>query len=56
MIKENDCTTMGDWLQLYNVADVVPFIEAFRKMAGLYYTDKNVICKYAIGVSGMSMT
>ena len=47
---------MGDWLQLYNVEDVVPFIEAFRKMAGLYYTDKIVICKHAIGVSGMSMT
>ena len=34
LFKENDCTTMGDWLWVYNVADVVPFIEAFRKMAG----------------------
>ena len=33
LIKENDCTTMGDWLRVYNVADFVPFIEAFRKMA-----------------------
>ena len=33
LFKENDCTTMGDWLRLYNVADVVPFTEAFRKMA-----------------------
>ena len=34
LFEENDCTTMGDWLRVYNVADVVPFIEAFRKMAG----------------------
>ena len=34
LLEENDCTTMGDWLRVYNVADVVPFIEAFRKMAG----------------------
>ena len=40
LFKENDCTTMGDWLRLYNVADVVPFIEAFRKMALQYYPDK----------------
>ena len=39
LLKENDCTTMGDWLRVYNVADVVPFIEAFRKMAGQYYPD-----------------
>ena len=34
LFEENDCTTMGDWLRVYNVADVVPFIEAFRKKAG----------------------
>ena len=34
LFKANDCTTMGDWLQVYNVADVVPFIEVFKKMAG----------------------
>ena len=34
LVKENDCTTMGDWLRVYNVADVAPFIKAFRKMAG----------------------
>ena len=33
MFKANDCTTIGDWLRVYNVADVVPFIEVFRKMA-----------------------
>ena len=44
MFQENDCTTMGDWLRLYNVEDVVLFIEAFRKMAGLYYPDKIQRC------------
>ena len=39
MFKENDCTTMGNWMWVYNVADFVPFIEAFRKMAGQYYPD-----------------
>ena len=34
LFEENDCTTMCDWLQVYNVADVVPFIEAFRKVDG----------------------
>ena len=33
--KENDCATMGDWLRVYNVADVVPFNEAFRKITEL---------------------
>ena len=31
---------MGDWLQIYSVADVAPFIEAVRKMAGQYYPDE----------------
>ena len=26
LFKENDCTMMGDWLRVYNVADVDPFI------------------------------
>ena len=56
MFKENDCTTMGDWLRVYNVADVVPFIEAFRKMAGQYYPDKIVVCKGAVIIPGISMT
>ena len=28
---------MGDCLQVYNVADIVPFGEAFRKMAEQYF-------------------
>ena len=47
---------MGDWLRIYKVADVVPFIEAFRKMAGQYYLDKIDICKDAVSIPGISVT
>ena len=56
LFKENDCTTMGDRLRVYNVADVVPFIETFRKMAGKYYPDKIDVCKDAVSIPGISMT
>ena len=56
LFKENDCITMGDWLRVYNVADVVPFIEAFRKMAEQYYPDKIDVCKDAVSIRGISMT
>ena len=56
LFKENDCTTMDDWLWIYNVADVVPFIETFRKMVEHYYTDKIDVCKDAVSIPGMSMT
>ena len=47
---------MGDWLRVYNVADVVPFIEAFRKMAEQYYSDKIDVCEDAVSIPGISMT
>ena len=56
LFKENDCTTTDDWLRIYNVADVVPFIETFRKMVEYYYTDKIDVCKDAVSIPGMSMT
>ena len=56
LFKENDCITMGDWLRVYNVADVVPFIEAFRKMAEQYYPDKFDVCNDAVSIPGISMT
>ena len=55
MFKAHDYTTMGDWLRVYNVADVVPFIEAFRKMADQYYPDKINVCKDAVSIPGISM-
>ena len=47
---------MGDWLGVYNVADVVPFIEAIKKMAAQYYPDKVDVCKDAVSIPGRSMT
>ena len=47
---------MCDWLQIYIVADVVPFLEAFRKMAGQYYPDKIDVCKDAVSIPSISMT
>ena len=46
---------MGDWLRVYNVADVVPFTEALRKMAGQFYPDKIDVCKDAVSIPGISM-
>ena len=56
LFKANDCTTMGDWLRVYNAADVVPFIEAFKKMAEQYHPDKIDVCKDAVGIPGISVT
>ena len=56
LFKGNDCTTRGDWLQVYNVADVGPFIEAFRKMTEQYYSVKIDVCKDAVSIPGTSMT
>ena len=56
LFNANDCTAMGDWLRIHNVADVVPFIEAFRKMAGQYYPHKIDVCKDAVSIPGISMT
>ena len=53
MFKANDCTRMGDWLQVYNVADVAPFIEAFRKLAEQYYLEKTDVCKDAVSIPGI---
>ena len=47
---------MGDWRRVYNVADVVPFIEAFRIMAGQYYPDKSNVRKGAVSIPGKLMT
>ena len=51
LFKENDFTTMGDWLRVYKVADVV-----FKKMAEQYYLDKIDVCKDAVSTPGISMT
>ena len=52
----NVCTTMGDQLRVYNVANVVSFIETFRKMTEQNYPDKIGVCKDAVSIPGMSIT
>ena len=47
---------MGGWLWVCDAADVVPFIEAFRKMTEHYYPDKIDVCKDAVSISNISMT
>ena len=56
VLNTNYCITMGDWLQLYNVADVVAFIEVVRKMTELYHSDKIDEWKNVLSISGISMT
>ena len=55
LVKENDCATKDDLLRVYNVADVVPFIETFKKMAEQYYRDKTDVYKDAVSIPGISM-
>ena len=56
LFKGNDCTTTGDWLRVYNVADVVPSIKAFRKITEQCYPDKIDVCKHTDSIPGISMT
>ena len=49
-ITRDEYEQMGDWLRICNAADVVPFIEVFRKMAGQYYPDKIDVCKDAVSI------
>ena len=47
---------MGDWLRVYNVADVALFIEAFRNIAEQYYPDRFDVSKNVVSIPGISMT
>ena len=49
------CVTMMNWLREYNLADVVPFIEAVDKTRRQYYGDEIDILKDAVSISGVSM-
>ena len=55
VFKENDCPTIGYWLRLF-AADVVLFIEMFKKTAMQYYPNKTGVCKNAVSITGISMT
>ena len=48
--------TMMDWLREYNLADVIPFIEALENTQNQYYPDEIDMLKDAVSISGISMT
>ena len=50
------CVTMMDWLCEYNLADVIPFIEAVDKERECYYSDEIDMLKDAVSIPGISMT
>ncbi|EDO45322.1 predicted protein, partial [Nematostella vectensis] len=50
------CVTMLDWLREYNLADVVPFVEALEKTRAQYYPDEIDMLKDAVSIPGISMT
>ena len=47
---------MDDWLGVCTIGDVMPFVEALRKMAEQYYPNKNDVCKDAVIILGTSIT
>ena len=46
---------MMDWLREYNLADVVPFVEAVKRTRRQYYDDEIDILKDAVSIPGVSM-
>ena len=49
------CTTMMDWLREYNLADVIPFIEAVDNERECHYPDEIDMLKDAVSIPGISM-
>ncbi|XP_057310113.1 uncharacterized protein LOC130648107 [Hydractinia symbiolongicarpus] len=52
---KRECVTMLDWLTEYNMADVIPFIEAVDRTRNTYYRDEIDILKDAVSIPGVSM-
>ena len=53
--RKKGCVTMKDWLKEYNLADVMPFIEALEKTREKYYPDEIDLLKDAVSIPGISM-
>ena len=47
---------MMDWLREYNLAEVIPFVEALENAREQYYPDETDMLKDAISIPGISMT
>ena len=47
------CVIMMDWLREYNLADVLPFIEAVDQIWSQYYVDELDILKDTVSIVSM---
>ena len=50
------CVTMKDWLKIYNLIDVIPFVEALEKTRKNYMKDEIDMIKDCVSIPGISMT
>ena len=53
--QEEGCENMGDWLKVYNLADVVPFVDCVKKEIEKYVPFGIDICKDAVSIPGVSL-
>jgi len=54
-VEKRGLKTMREVLKEYNIADVLPFVEAIKKTRKLYYPDKIDMMKDAVSIPGLSM-
>ena len=47
---------MKDWLKIYNLIDVIPFVEALEKTRNNYIKDGIDMLKDSVSIPGISMT
>ena len=47
---------MMNWLRVYSLANVIPFIKALDKTQKQYYPDKMDMLKDTVSIPGISMT
>ena len=47
---------MKDWLKIYNLIDVIPFVEALEKTRKNYMKDEIDMIKDCVSIPGISMT
>ena len=50
------CVMMLDWLRVYNLAYVIPFVEAVDETQKQYYLDETDLLKDVVSIPGMSVT
>ena len=53
--QEEGCKDMGDWMRVYNLADVVPFADCLQKEINKYVPFGIDICKDAVSIPGVSL-